>query len=74
MRAITISLIVLLVSLGVVLTGCAEMETTEVIEEGTIEVFVTTTTAETDTPTEVEITAIMAKISEIKAHLKHWSI
>ena len=69
MRAITIGLIVLLVCLGTVLTGCiTETEATEVVEEGTIEVFVTTTRAETDTPTELEISSIMAKISEIKIY------
>jgi len=68
MRAITIGLIVLLVCLGTVLTGCMETEITEVPEEGTIEVFVTTTIAETDTPTEIEISAITTKISEIKIY------
>jgi hypothetical protein len=66
MRAINICfiyLVVLLICLGMLLTGCTQ---TEVVEEGTIEVFVVTTTVAADTTTEIEITGITAKISEIK--------
>ena len=65
MRVINICLAVLLLCLGMLLTGCTE---TGAVKEGTIEVFLTTIIAETDTPTEIEITGITAKISEMKIY------
>ena len=65
MRAIIIGLIMLLISMGMVLSGCTQVEAPG---EGTIEVFITTTTVATDTPTEIEIASIKTKVSEIKIY------
>jgi len=65
MKTIAIGLIVLLAGL---VTACGDFTPVEIVEEGTIEVFITTTTAETDTPTEIQISDITAKISAIRIY------
>ncbi len=65
MRKIAASLVVLCLCLGTLLTGCVEAE---VPAEGTIEVFISNTIAETDNPTEIEISGIETSISEIKVY------